>query len=573
LYTKCIHLLIGKVKVGSKLRTKNHNFSLNYAPRDKHKSKDALITIYLEYTHGTTRKRLSTLVKVPKGSWRLKTRSIDLKTYPFLVEAQQRLDEIMSKTYPQAQLLAKKQTSLETALDEILSRMPDQDMLEYYEEWYKKTNGLNFGTFDNRRKMLVGIQKKMLKLGYKEYSVIKFEHFADSTSLERIANIIKKEFGLEPNGSYGYLKRLDEIYNKKYRDSSPFKKAGLRGKYERPEREGVEFRDMLAGISRIETLQDLEAYLFFLYSFCLRGLSGKDIFQMRDEDFEGVDTEPYIPNSNSENHIEKQYYLKRRSKSKNKMRILSNLYPTPFIKELLRWCVRVNRPELSPSANEGYAIYKKCKNEQELSRVWDNNLRSTYTGKLRNLIGKGFHSARHTYSQIGEDLGLSTSKLQSSVGHVPNERRGKSISSYARARIQELDLIHIDIMDDFQIITIYFTLCEFLKDKKPFRSKRNSFFPKWFRKEHNQLAWMQSERLTLQGWTYQKEFRLQRLEERHSDIVHLENIKAGYIKVTPNKKGAGLTYEMTLGKSVEIPVSKELEELRKEKAELEKANN
>ena len=28
---------------------------------------------------------------------------------------------------------------------------------------------------------------------------------------------------------------------------------------------------------------------------------------------------------------------------------------------------------------------------------------------------------------------------------------------------------------------------------------------------------------------------------------------------------------MTLGKSVEIPVSKELEELRKEKAELEKA--
>ena len=186
MYTKCIHLFIGKVKVGSKLRTKNHNFSLNYAPRDKHKSKDALITIYLEYTHGTTRKRLSTLVKVPKGSWRLKTRSIDLKAYPYLVESQQRLDEIMSKTYPQAQLLAKKQTSLETALDEILSRMPDQDMLEYYEEWYKKTNGLNFGTFDNRRKMLVGIQKKMLKLGYKEYSVIKFEHFADSTSLERI---------------------------------------------------------------------------------------------------------------------------------------------------------------------------------------------------------------------------------------------------------------------------------------------------------------------------------------------------------------------------------------------------
>ena len=75
---------------------------------------------------------------------------------------------------------------------------------------------------------------------------------------------------------------------------------------------------MLAGISRIETLQDLEAYLFFLYSFCLRGLSGKDIFQMRDEDFEGVDVEPYIPNSNFENHIEKQYYLKEEARVKTK---------------------------------------------------------------------------------------------------------------------------------------------------------------------------------------------------------------------------------------------------------------
>ena len=140
--------------------------------------------------------------------------------------------------------------------------MPDESLMEYYDEWYKKTKGVRYATYKQRRGVLQAIQNRMVDIGRKEYSVLKFEHFADSTSLERIANIIKSDdFGLEPNGAYNYLKKLDEIYNKKYKKTSPFKSADLRGKYEHPEKWGV-FRELLVGIANIKHYKTLKHTFF-----------------------------------------------------------------------------------------------------------------------------------------------------------------------------------------------------------------------------------------------------------------------------------------------------------------------
>ena len=548
------------------MKTKSHNFNLRVIPRDKHKKNTELITIYLEYRSGSKRSKLSTGVKVPKGAWSMSKSKILLKEYPYLVESQERLDEIMSKTYSQVQLLNKKKTSVETALDEVLQRMPDESILEYYDEWYKKTKGVEYSTYKQRRGMIISIQNKMTKIGRKEYSVLKFEHFADNTSLEKIATLIKKDMDLEPNGSYGYLKKLDEIYNKKYKGASPFGSSGLRGKYEDPRKEGVEFRDLLSGIGSIKTIQDLESYLFFLYSLCLRGLNGKDIFTMRDEDFVGVDANHFIPNSSL--YYEKQHYLKRRGKTKNKMKILSNLFPTLQIRNWLQWCVEIERPTLCKKDNEGYAIFREFSKE-EVYKHWSMNLRTTYSENLKALIGKGINSARHTYTENGQDIDIPTAKLESSMGHTPRELRGKSIRNYMKDKEEELDLIHIDILDECEIVELYFQLWFFLKDKKPFRGKAKRFFPDWFEKEHNYFGYMYGERLGLIGWTYKDEFRLQKLEKRQSDLEYLESIKSGRIKVTP-QQGGGLLYEGTVGETGNIKVPKELQELRDKKDRIEK---
>jgi hypothetical protein len=554
------------------MRTKTHNFTLKCHARDYKKKNSDLITIILDYTHGTARKRISTGVRVPRGAWSIKKRVLDLKKYPHLVEAQERLDEIKAKTYAQAQLLSKKKTTIDTALDEVLQRMPDENILEFYDAWYEDKKSVKYSTYKQRRGIITAVQNKMKLLGYKQYSTLKFEHLADESSLTKIASLIKsKEFGLERNGAYNYLKKLDEIYKKKYRKSSPFKDADLYGSTDKPERKGVEFVNLIVGIHKIKTLQDLESYLFYLYSLCLRGLNGKDIFNMRDEDFEGAVTTHYSLNEPVMDDVvgvrnEKQYYKKRRGKSENRMQILSNLYPTLHIKNWLKWVLEIERPTLVSSRNEKYSLFRKFSDE-DVYKHWSKNLRTRYRENLIELIGNSLNSARHTYSQNGKELGIPLSKLQASLGQVPNDRKGKSIDSYIEDRVEELDLVHIDVLDEMEIIEIYYQLIEVLKNKKPFRGKRKTFFPSWLMKGWQELEIMKQDKLGIQGWTYANEYELKRLEKKHQGLEFAEGLKRGLIKIELDDNGQAV-YNRENEDEI-IPPSKKLLELRMKKAELQ----
>jgi len=552
------------------MRTKTHNFTLKCHARDYNKKSSDLITIIVDYTYGNTRKRISTGVRVPRGAWSIKKRVLDLKKYPHLVEAQERLDEIMTKTYSQAQLLSKKKTTIDTALDEILQRMPDENILDFYDEWYKAKKSVKFSTYKQRRGILTAVQNKMKLLGYKQYSTLKFEHLADESSRIKIASLIKSdEFGLERNGAYNYLKKLDEIYKKKYSDSSPFKDADLYGSTDKPEKRGVEFVNLIVGIHKIKTLQDLESYLFYLYSLCLRGLNGKDIFNMRDSDFEGAVNTHYTLNGslmNDEIGNQKQYFKKRRGKSKNRMQILSNLYPTLHIRKWLKWVLEIERPHLVSSRDEKYSLFRKFSDE-DVYKHWSRGLRTRYTENLKELIGNGINSARHTYAQNGKELNIPTSKLQASLGQIPNERKGKSIESYVEDKVEELDLVHIDVLDNIEIAEIYYQLIQVLKDKKPFRAKRKSFFPSWLMKENEDLEVMKQDKLGIQGWTYANEYELKRLEKKHQGLEFAEGLKRGLIKIELDDNGEAV-YNRTSEEEILTP-SQELLELRMKKMELQ----
>ena len=104
----------------------------------------------------------------------------------------------------------------------------------------------------------------------------------------------------------------------------------------------------------------------------------------------------------------------------------------------LQWVLEIERPHLVKRDNEGEALFRKF-NDEEVYKHWSIGLRTRYTEHLKKLIGNGLNSARHTYTQNGQDIDIPTSKLQSSLGQVPNDRRGKSIRSYARDRVEELD--------------------------------------------------------------------------------------------------------------------------------------
>ena len=144
------------------------------------------------------------------------------------------------------------------------------------------------------------------------------------------------------------------------------------------------------------------------------------------------------------------------------MRILFNAYPTMHIFHNLKNLVKLNHKEYANKGKDPYAIYNFDVKTEKGQAKWD-KLRRNYAGKLSNLIGKSFKNTRHTFVSFGEDLGVPDVKLSEILGH--RSTKG-SLRKYKKFSIQEIDLIHLQILDDSDIINLFHTLYNSLKDKK-----------------------------------------------------------------------------------------------------------
>lgn len=547
---------------------KKHNFSFGLTWRDKKKQKHKECSIYLFYSYGSKHTKQSTNVKIPRGAWNDKKKEIDIDNYPFLIEQQKTLLNIWKNKFEMTDKLKSGKVSRITAFEEITERVPNESLREFFIKKYRNTPKIQLSSYNARLGTLNAIENGFKKLGYKELVPITFDMMSDVNTLEKMYTIMQNEFSIKVSGLYEYTRVLDSFYNKRFRKASPFATNELKPPYEEPEKTGIEYEDLLNGISKINTIQDLETYLFFLYSFALRGLNGKDIFRMRDEDFIfGTNEEHYIPEASDENYSEKIYYQKVRGKKRNKtskkMNILSNLYPTNHIREWLKWCVDVERPELARKDNEGYAIFRKF-SDNEVEKIWSNNLRTTYKNKAIKLFGKGIGSARHTYTQAGLEAGVPYEKLQASLGHTPTIVRRTSIKKYARYTQKEFELIQAEVYDEMNLIDIFHTLYEYLKDKKPYRAK--SFIPKHLNLTGIDKFMKDKGKLTISGWSYLEEFKLTKMMKKYDVKEQFEAIRSGLVKKIIHKNGS-ISYHSKVGRKSSIPMPKELKDLveRKEK--------
>ena len=278
--------------------------------------------IYLFYSYGSKHTKQSTNVKIPKGAWNDKKKEIDIDNYPFLIEQQKALLNIWKNKFEMTNKLKSGKVSRITAFEEITERVPNETLRDFFVKKYRNTPKMTLSSYNARLGTLNAIENGFKKLGHRELAPITFDMMSDVNTLEKMYTIMQNEFeGLSTRGLYEYTRVLDSFYNKRYRKASPFATNELKPSYEEPEKTGIEYNDLLNGIAKIRTIQDLETYLFYLYSFALRGLNGKDIFRMRDKDFVfGTNEEHYIPEVSDENYMEKIYYQKVRGKRRNKTR-------------------------------------------------------------------------------------------------------------------------------------------------------------------------------------------------------------------------------------------------------------
>ena len=505
-------------------RKSSHNFVLQIdssnISRDTNFKPSKALPIVLKYRSGGIAKKAKTDVVIPYEAWDRKARKIKQKfldSNPDLLNCKKELDRIENQFSSIKLKLSKGELVLESAFNKLLEKSEDLSVLDWYNANWKRKNH-KLGTAKKVRRIINAVQNYCERIGEEQYKPLKFPHFADPNSVEKLGTIMRENPKLSQNMQNNYMKVLEQCvgkYDKKLKGC--FTQAGQVPDLKEGDVNIVELDDLYDGIDNIKTLQDLEAYLFWLLSFCLRGLDGQDITLINsklissdieiDDPYNQHFVPEYIPFGvpEAENYYQNKIYLNmpRKKTERSNMRILFNAYPTLSIIYHLKRLVKLNHPEYAGSKNDPYAIYGFDVNTQEGSDKWD-VLRQNYQSKLKRMIGQSFKSTRHTFTSTGVDSGIQDNKLKELLGH--STTRG-ALKRYKRTDISELDLIHLQIFDDSDIINLYKELVEKLQVRKTYRSKEDEFFEgefKWKEVDNYCFAFK------LLRWSYHKEWALQK---------------------------------------------------------------
>ena len=429
---------------------KHHTFS--YWLRTKKGDKLAL---YCKYRHGTEKQKVIKCdLTIPASSWDKKRGEVKSR-----IEFQQYREKFL-KLDARVQQMKDLLNTDQITDKEALKRIPlwyvsdkDKTLENYFEEEYRKKKG---GGYDPTR--VRGIIKKLhealLENNFNDLVPAKLIHF--TTHKDEICNSLYKQ--QKKNTATDYLKRINTVLKKYDSKKYPDKYFEEHYKTEATKlKKPVERVSILESISRINTYKKLEAYLFWLYSFCLRGLDGIDVTLLDRSMLLQPDAEL------TDYHHQKEWYpepikveLSRKKTRAREFEIIINAYPTLSIQKLLKKVISINRSD-DVNTEDDLKLFKWDSITNR--RKWD--LYSDFLqGRLKTLFNKSFKSTRHTFTSTAEILRVPVSDQSALIGNV--SRKG-SIKHYSKLDNTRLDIQHLAVLDYYQISRIYFQLLLHIK--------------------------------------------------------------------------------------------------------------
>lgn len=433
---------------------KHHRLSIY--PR---KSSGNKVHLYVKYKFGRDiQKAVKTDLLIPESSW--DNRRKEVKSNKEYLEYREKFRLLEQRRLELTDNLNSGLITVKEALERIpLWYVKDKDktLLWYFENEYipKKPKSYN----PDRIYTIIGrIEFALNTVGKSDLVPITLMSFSSHT--DDIANAL---FEVQTkNTATNYLQRINTIL-KKY-DSSRFPDKFFEGYYQTEATEPkkpVEQKELLEAIPKINSYKRLEAFLFWMYSFCLRGLDGQDVTLVEDgmiEEKEVLDDYLFeTENFDTPIHIE----LSRKKTRKRKFAIVVNAYPTLSILYLLKEVLKITRPE-EVNEEDGLKLFKWDRVTD--SRRW-NRYADFLQGRLTTLFGKSFKSTRHTFTSSAERLRISVTDQTALIGNV--DRKG-SIKHYSKVDETRLDIQHLAVIDTYQIIRIYFRLLKHIKANEVF---------------------------------------------------------------------------------------------------------
>ena len=452
------------------------------------------------------------------------------------------------------------------AFDKILNIVKDGYILDKFEDFCKvkkrnRNNNLITNEAVRKHKTHIhALQTYFYSIGEIQYQRLMWSHIQLSTHhIDKIETLLEGNTDIKANTKNRYLESLNyaSYVNPNTTDTQPFT-----NKYEEGDdsslqvQKYLERKELSEGMLKIgNNLQWLEAYLFWLLSFSLRGIDGADICLMdkswlvdeRGKTIDPKDINHYIPNYyrllnkynlNSDPNLkdyknilperfnatdEKVYirgYRKKTSSKKVGIRILFNHYPTLIIHKLLKHCISINRPHFLYKGDDPMKLYN-FDYFSERGRGYWKNLQGTYTKQLKKMCGDNgkLKNTRHTFTTELSNIygGNGAERLLSvSLGH----RRKKLIEHYVNVPQSKMDILQIEVLKSYDINKVLKLLIRYCSNKKfEYKGKELALInTKGLSPIVNEYQ-IEALEIPLSYWSWRKEDEYQRLLKKENDRV------------------------------------------------------
>ena len=464
-------------------KSSKHNLNLGYKKWSPYSEKAT--QVWLKYSFQSANQRLrSTPLSIPPIVWDKKRQSIkDEYKKDYIVEDNWINNFHKAKTHLVLELTNNK-ISYVDAFNKILNIVEDGYILDKFRDFCKlKKKSRN--AINKQTTYIEALQSFFNDIEEIEYNRLKWSHLTHDKHIRRIETLIREKLYVKNETKNSYLGALN--YASKVNPNTshiPFQdKFKLSDEIQEDKhllRENLE-----GGISKIgNNLQWLEAYLFWLLSFSLRGLDGADICLMEDswlvdekgKKVKSSNVKHYLPNYNelvnrqgihnikapekvldmlpkfdaSNKKVYIRGYRTKPSEYKIGIKILFNHYPALIIHRLLKHCISINRPHLLFKGDDAMKLYNIDYHTDKGKAQWK-VLLNTYTKQCKKMFGDNgkIKNTRHTFTtELGQIIGEQKSQLLStSLGH----RSQRVLGRYVKQDQTKLDIYHLEVVKSYDI--------------------------------------------------------------------------------------------------------------------------
>jgi len=464
-------------------KSSKHNLYLGFKYRWQPRSIEPRPLVFkYSYNNANTRYKV-TPIRIPMIAWNKNKQQIKNEYQKEYKEYVTLINQYKSQFHSLKLQLTDNKLGYADAFNKLLNIVEDGYILDKFATFCKMDKRSN-SAIEKQTSRINALHSFFNDIGEIEYNRLKWSHVTQDKHIRKIETLINDKHTAKNETKNAYLDALN--YAVKVNPNLSIEKT-FTDKFEVSEEveedKYLERSALDTGIIKIgNNLQWLEAYLFWLLSFSLRGLDGADICLMSDSwlcDEKGrkvksEDVKHYLPNYNElvnrsglhtiklkDKRIEdmlpkfkktnKKVYIKGyRVKSDVGIKILFNHYPTLIIHRLLKTCIGFNRPHLLNKGEDRLKLYNIDYHTDKGKRVWK-NLLNTYTKQCQKMFGKNgkMKHVRHTFTnELGQILGRQQDKMLSvSLGH----RTKRTSDHYVKQDQTKLDIFHMEVIKSYEI--------------------------------------------------------------------------------------------------------------------------